>query len=214
MMVKEQESVISPEELPCNARATTIPLVDGTLQWYPTFLSAEVADTLLRTFESKVTWRQDFLQMGARHITIPRLQAWYGDQGYRYSGLWLEPAPFLGEHHVLLKILRESLGLRINSVLMNLYRDGNDSVGWHADDESVLGENPCIASLSLGGTRRFHLRHRQDSRQRLSLELSHGSLLVMSGPIQHCWRHQIPKTRRPVAPRINLTFRYLHPDRV
>lgn len=97
-------------------------------------------------------------------------------------------------------------GQRFNSVLLNLYRDGRDSVSWHADNEPGLGRNPVIASLSLGATRRFQLKHRR-SKERVRVDLTHGSCLVMAGATQHHWLHQIPKTARPVGPRINLTFR-------
>ncbi|WP_243647236.1 alpha-ketoglutarate-dependent dioxygenase AlkB family protein [Aestuariirhabdus litorea] len=195
----------------CNSQGYPLSVMDGELYWYPDFIDPVSASALYRQLEKEVIWRQDYLRMGARQVAIPRLQAWYGEQGYRYSGLYLEPQPWLAAHRQLLALLEEQLGLSFNSVLMNLYRDGNDSVGWHADDEPELGINPCIASLSLGATRRFHLRHREHTEQRLSLELGHGALLVMSGPMQHHWRHQIPKTRRPVGPRINLTFRSINP---
>ncbi|MBN8618629.1 MAG: alpha-ketoglutarate-dependent dioxygenase AlkB, partial [Anaerolineae bacterium] len=97
-----------------------------------------------------------------------------------------------------------------NSVLLNLYRDGNDSVGWHSDDEPELGTNPVIASLTLGAARAFQFRHRTNRDLRVNLELTHGSLLIMAGATQHHWHHQVPKTRKPLPPRINLTFRVIH----
>ncbi|MCL6417308.1 alpha-ketoglutarate-dependent dioxygenase AlkB [Aestuariirhabdus sp. Z084] len=206
-------SMDDPKGLQPNLHMTRIPLQNGELHWYPSFFEGDTADRLMQKFSNGTDWKHDELIMGGRRVPIPRLQAWYGEQGYRYSGLWLEPQPWLSVHLELLDVLQAVLKERFNSVLMNLYRDGNDSVGWHADDEPELGRNPCIASLSLGATRRFHLRHTKDSQQRLSLDLSHGSLLVMSGETQHHWRHQIAKTRRDVGPRINLTFRYVYPGK-
>ena len=99
-----------------------------------------------------------------------------------------------------------------NAVLLNLYRDGKDSNGWHADNEAELGQNPVIASISLGEERYFHLKHRTQKEQRLKIKLKHGSLLVMGGTMQHHWLHQIPKTTKIISPRINLTFRKIIPQ--
>jgi alkylated DNA repair dioxygenase AlkB len=139
---------------------------------------------------------------------VPRLSAWYGDAGavYTYSGLRLEPLPWTP---VLLEIKQATerlSGTRFNSVLLNLYRDGQDSMGWHSDDEPELGPEPVIASVSLGALRRFVFQHKK-RRWRIALDLEPGSVLLMAGATQHHWRHALPKTRRPVAPRINLTFR-------
>lgn len=141
-------------------------------------------------------------------MPAPRLEAWYGDAGasYSYSGLAHEPLPWTPELQRLRERVEVAAGTTFNSVLANLYRDGNDSNGWHADDESELGEQPVIASLSLGAARRFLLRHRA-SVERVEVVLEAGSLLLMRGKTQQCWKHSVPKQRTVHAPRINLTFR-------
>jgi len=141
-------------------------------------------------------------------VAIPRLTAWHGEKGYVYSGIRLEPAPWNEPLLELEAIAEELAWAPFNSVLLNLYRDGRDSVSWHADNEPGLGYNPVIASVSLGAQRRFQLRHRR-SGARVSLDLPHGSCLIMAGATQHHWLHQLPKTARPVGPRINLTFRHM-----
>ena len=146
--------------------------------------------------------------MFGRVVPAPRLEAWYGDEGasYTYSGLAHEPLPWTHELHELRSRVESETGASFNSVLANLYRDGNDSNGWHADDEDELGAEPIIASLSFGTPRRFLLRHRA-SRETVELALNPGSLLVMRGLTQQCWQHSIPKQRAVHQARINLTFR-------
>jgi len=142
---------------------------------------------------------------------VPRLLAWYGDPEarYRYSGLEHQPLPWTPLLAEIRTRVQEACGRPFNAVLLNYYRDGNDSMGWHSDDEPELGRDPLIASLNLGGTRRFDLRRKGTTRIGHSLELGDGSLLVMGGQTQHHWQHQVAKTRKPVAPRINLTFRLI-----
>jgi alkylated DNA repair dioxygenase AlkB len=164
------------------------------------------ADRLLAALRVGIDWRQEVATVMGRRVPLPRLTAWYGEAGYVYSGIRMTPAPWTAAL-VELKALAEALaGQRFNSVLLNLYRDGRDSVSWHADNEPGLGRNPVIASFSLGAIRRFQLKHRRLG-ARLALDLPHGSCLIMAGATQHCWLHQLPKTARPVGPRINLTFR-------
>jgi alkylated DNA repair dioxygenase AlkB len=164
------------------------------------------ADRLMAALRRDIAWRQDEATVMGRRIPIPRLQAWHGDGQYVYSGIRLEPSPWTPDLLILKGVAEDIAGESFNSVLINLYRDGRDSVAWHADDEPSLGRDPVIASLSLGAVRRFQLQHKTTG-LRIDLDLPHGSCLVMAGPTQHHWRHQIPKTRRPVDPRINLTFR-------
>jgi len=142
-------------------------------------------------------------------VAIPRLQAWLGDAGcrYRYSGLTLDPHPWTPILLTLKQRTEACLQRRFNAVLANLYRDGNDSVGWHADNEPELGPNPLIASLTLGAARRFCLRHRRHKARKLELILPSGALLVMGGTLQQHWLHALPKSRTAQAPRINLSFR-------
>ena len=184
---------------------------DGAVFLYPDAVAAAAADRLLEALRDGIAWRQEVATLMGRRVPIPRLTAWHGAAGYVYSGIRMTPAawtPPLLE----LKALAEGLaGQSFNSVLLNLYRDGRDSVSWHADNEPGLGRNPVIASLSLGAVRRFQLKHRRLP-ERLGLDLPHGSCLIMAGATQHHWLHQLPKTKAPVGPRINLTFRRMQQE--
>jgi alkylated DNA repair dioxygenase AlkB len=139
---------------------------------------------------------------------FPRLTAWYANLGltYSYSGVTHQAVPWTPELLAVKRRAELAAGTTWNSLLLNFYRDGYDSIGFHADDEPELGTNPVIGSISLGAERRFGMKH-PTSGEKLELELPHGSLLIMGGTSQHHWRHGVPKTRKPVAPRINLTFR-------
>lgn len=161
-----------------------------------------------------IPWRQEYLRLFGQLRAQPRLTAWYGDPGtaYTYSGLHLQPQPWLPSLQALRHRVVQAVGQPFNSVLLNYYRDGRDSMGWHSDDEAALGPAPVIASVSLGATRRFALRHRQQRQLRHRLDLPAGSLLIMPAGMQAAWQHALPKTRRPVAARLNLTFRYIYPS--
>lgn len=181
---------------------------DGDCILYDAVLDSDRRQRLLRQLLEQTPWEQQLIKIYGREVASPRLSAWHGDPGavYRYSGLRLEPrawTPPLLE----IKAMAEALaGARFNSVLLNLYRDGRDSMGWHSDAEPELGRNPIIASVSLGARRRFVLRHKRLP-VRIELDLEPGGVLIMRGPTQHHWRHQLPKTREPTGPRLNLTFR-------
>lgn len=179
---------------------------DGDARLYRDVLRTDEADRIFERLHMALNWQQETAHIMGRDIAVPRLTSWYGEVAYRYSGVYHPAAPFPKILLPLRKLAEEHAGQSFNTVLLNLYRDGRDSVSWHADDEDVLGDNPVIASLSFGGERRFHMRHNQ-SGERVSIDLPHNSLLVMGGTMQHHWQHQIPKTARPVEPRINLTFR-------
>jgi alkylated DNA repair dioxygenase AlkB len=168
-------------------------------------------DILLTDLDQAIRWRQDTLRMFGRTLPLPRLTAWYGDPAavYVYSGIRNEPSPWIDGLTRIKDRITELTGSRYNSVLANRYADGSQSMSWHADDEAALGPEPCIASVSLGATRRFLLKHKQQER-RLELELPHGSLLLMAGRLQEEWVHALPRTRKPVGLRINLTFRFVH----
>lgn len=183
-------------------------LRDGRLDLWPHCLGAAEADRLYWALRRSLAWQQERLVIYGREHPVPRLVAWYGDPGarYRYSGVEHRPLPWTAELREIRARIAELTGVAYNSVLANLYRNGRDGMGWHADDERELGRDPNIASLSLGATRRFRLRHRA-SGETHALDLTHGSLLVMSGALQHHWVHCVPKTQRPVGARINLTFR-------
>jgi alkylated DNA repair dioxygenase AlkB len=163
----------------------------------------------LRLFDQLMAltpWRQEIATLMGRRVPIPRLTAWHGAAGYVYSGIKMRPAPWNPPLLEIKRVAEACAGKVFNSVLLNLYRDGRDSVSWHADNEPGLGRDPVIASVSLGATRRFQMKHR-GREARVSLDLPSGSCLVMAGATQHHWLHQVPKTSLPVGPRINLTFR-------
>ena len=180
------------------------------------FLPPAEADALLAQLTAGAAWEQRTIRIFGEALPQPRLTAWYGDPAarYTYSGLTWEPRPWLPALLALHHHLEAATGTSFNSVLLNLYRTGHDSMGWHADDEPELGPAPVIASLSLGATRRFRLRPRPGlTHPPLGLDLPHGSLLLMRGSTQQHWQHALPKTARPVGPRLNLTFRWVTPAR-
>lgn len=187
----------------------TLDLPQAEVILYPAFFSAPEADRLLRELRDTTAWRQESITLYGKTIEVPRRTAWYGDEGtrYIYSGITNVPLPWTPALMEVKRAVEPPAGVAFNSVLLNRYRTGQDSVSWHADDEPVLGENPVIASVSLGAVRRFRLRHKRLRSLVIALDLPHGSCLVMAGATQHCWVHEVPKTARPVGPRINLTFR-------
>lgn len=187
-------------------------LPDAELEYFPNFLNKEKADLLLEKLLKEVPWQQQNIKLFGKEIPQPRLTAFYAEQGisYTYSGLQLKPNSFSTELWELKQKTQELSGFDFNTCLANLYRHGNDSMGWHADDEKVLGKNPVIASISLGGIRRFQFKHKTNKDLKENIELQHGSLLIMKGSMQHFWKHQLPKTKKEVAPRINLTFRKIN----
>lgn len=154
------------------------------------------------------SWRQQEIKIYGKKYLQPRLSAWYGNEAYSYSGIFLKPEPWTGVLLELKHRVESIIGHQFNSVLLNYYRDQNDSMGMHSDDESELGKAPVIASLSLGEERSFLLRHKyRKDINTIKLPLSSGSLLVMKGDTQSYWKHGIAKTRKPCGPRVNLTFR-------
>lgn len=189
-----------------------IDLPDGSLRYWPALIPAAAADQLLQTLLTQVAWEQSEITIAGQRRKIPRLNAWYGERGadYRYSGRLFRAMPWLPSLRQLQQQLEQVSGARFNSALVNLYRDGKDSVDWHSDDEPELGANPVIASISLGAVRRFQLKHKTRRDLALqTLQLEHGSLLLMAGAFQHHWRHRLPKMQGVSAPRINITFRWV-----
>ena len=186
-----------------------IPLPVGDLRYAPDFLAPAEADQFMRQLLDGIEWQQHHVVVFGRQHPAPRLSAWHGspEAHYAYSGLTLEPRPWTAPLLDLKTRLEAAADCPFNSVLLNQYRDGRDSMGWHSDDEPELGANPTIASLSLGETRRFLLRHKRREHPPVEIPLGHGALLIMRGPTQTHWQHQVPKTRRPCALRLNLTFR-------
>jgi len=189
--------------------AATLPLPGAQLRYRKDWLPAAEADALFAALMPAIPWERHRLRLFGREIDAPRLSCWIGDPGavYTYSRARFEPRPWPPPLATLRARLEIACSACFNSVLANLYRDGRDSMGWHSDDEPELGSEPLIASISLGGVRRFRLRARDGSGAGLSLDLAHGSLLLMAGATQRLYRHDLPKTRATIAPRINLTFR-------
>ena len=181
------------------------------MDYRPNFFSREESVELSQALKETITWNQETIQMYGKILNTPRLTAWYGDNSktYAFSGKKYDPYPWTPELLLIKQRVDAAAGITFNSVLLNLYRNGNDSVAWHADDEPELGVNPVIASVSFGQIRRFDLRHKQDHKLKYAVELENGSLLIMKGELQHLWEHQVPKSTKAIKERINLTFRVI-----
>ncbi|TBU91978.1 alpha-ketoglutarate-dependent dioxygenase AlkB family protein [Phytopseudomonas dryadis] len=186
-------------------------LPGAELSYQRHWLDAATADDWLRRLLDETPWQRPEVVLYGRRHPVPRLLAWYGDAGirYRYSGMTHQPLPWTPLLAEIRRRLVEAVGQPLNGALLNCYRNGQDSMGWHSDDEPELGADPLVVSLSLGATRRFDLRRKGQQRIEHSLPLEHGSLLVMAGQTQHHWQHQVAKTRSHCAPRLNLTFRLI-----
>jgi len=186
-------------------------LPDAEIIYFPSFLPQEEANLLFDELQKNVPWQHDEITVYGKKHPQPRLTSLFGNEGkpYSYSNIVMQP------HHWTLPLLKiktliEAVSeTNFTTVLLNYYRDGNDGNGWHADNEKELGTNPIIASLSLGADRNFQLKHNNDTSQKKNIVLENGSLLLMKGTTQHFWKHQIPKTKKTVGPRINLTFRVI-----
>ena len=190
-------------------------LPDAEVDYFPNMFEERHATHLFDSLLNKVQWVQNKIRFYGKQSLVPRLEAWYGDPGksYSYSGIRMDPKPWIEELLEIKKAIEPIAKTRFNSVLINYYRDGQDRVAWHSDDEKELGIEPIIGSVSLGAERKFKLRHKgfdKNGRQ-AEIMLAHGSLLSMKGPTQHFWKHEIPRTARPVGKRINLTFRVIDP---
>jgi alkylated DNA repair dioxygenase AlkB len=184
---------------------------DGETYYYQDFLDPSLAKELMKHFENTLDWRSDRIRIFGKWVMQPRLVAWYGDPDaeYTYSGLKHMPNPWTPELKKLKKQIETFSGDSFNSVLANLYRNGKDSNGWHSDNEKELGTHPVIASLSLGETRDFLLKHKKTD-EKIKIPLESGSLLLMKAGTQENWKHTLPKRTRALGPRINLTFRKVY----
>ncbi len=214
IMALERELLLGRNEL------QHIALSGGDVQLRTAVLAAADADTVFTQLMNELAWRQDQIMIHGRVLSIPRLQAWYGEPHciYTYSGTTLAPKPMPPLLQGLASLSARISGAAFNCVLCNLYRDGEDSMGWHADNEPELGPEPAIASWSFGAIRRFHMKPISRAGQssellpadhRIRLDLPHNSLLIMRGSTQQNWQHRISKSRRVDTARINLTFRYI-----
>lgn len=186
-----------------------IDISDGKLILYPSFFNQQESHQFFEDLCSQINWQHEAIKMFGKTLLQPRLTAYYGNKSYGYSGITMSAQSW---SFLLLKIKQKIETItnnKFNGVLLNLYRDGSDYMGWHSDDEKELVKGSIIASLSLGETRRFLLRRKDNHQSKIELNLSSGDVLIMGGDIQTFWQHQIPKTSREVKPRINLTFRLL-----
>lgn len=189
----------------------SLELPDAEIRYFPRFLNETTANNYFEKLRMNVPWQQDDITVFGKIYAQPRLTALYAnnEKAYSYSNITMHPHLFTDELKELLKKVENISSIRFTTCLLNLYRNGKDSNGWHADDEKELGLNPPIASISLGAARYFHLKHKSKKDLKQKILLEHGSLLLMTGPTQHFWKHQIPKTAKPIGERINLTFRVI-----
>lgn len=187
-----------------------IKIPDGEYIYIPNFYGKAKANSFLKAFIENIDWKQESMNMYGKQVLFPRLTAWYGDDDkpYSFSGITLQPKPWSTELLEIKKDIEPLSKVVFNSVLLNRYRNGNDSISWHTDAEKELGQNPIIASVNFGAERVFQLRH-MDNKQKIEILLEHGSLLIMQGALQHFWQHQVPKTKKITTERINLTFRVI-----
>lgn len=186
-----------------------LPLPGAVFEYYPSFFSKEEADILFEKLLNETPWQQDEITIFGKNILQPRLTCLFGNEGkpYSYSGITMQPNRWNSTIMYIKNLIEENCTENFTTVLANLYRNENDSNGWHADNERELGRNPTIASVSFGEERKFQLKHIADSKIKLSLNLNHGSLLLMKDCSQILYKHQIPKDSQPKKNRINLTFR-------
>ena len=184
---------------------------DAEVLFYPNLFSTSESMDLFHDLTQSTAWEQREIHVPGKTVPLPRLTAWYGDSGktYRYSGMTHDPHPWTPSLTTIKERVEAVANMQFNSALLNLYRNEQDSVSWHSDDEPELGPNPVIASVSFGAPRLFQFKHKHDSKLRRDTELTSGSLLLMRGTTQKFWKHQIPKAKEPCGARINLTFRVI-----
>ena len=192
-----------------SAEPLLLDLPDAEIIYYPQFFDKEQSDSIFTELLQQIDWQQDSITVYGKTHPQPRLTALYGNEGktYSYSNIKMFPQPWNSLLQKIKYFIEATTECQFTTVLLNQYRDGKDSNGWHADDEKELGLNPIIASVSFGAERVFQLKHNTIPDLKKNIVLEHGSLLVMKGSTQHFWKHQIPKTTQAVGTRINLTFR-------
>lgn len=190
----------------------TFDLIDAQVSYVPSFIGFEEANELFNKLIDDINWQQDDIVVFGKKFQQPRLTALYGNDGksYSYSSLTMFPNKWNSLLIYIKEKVEEFMNVKFTTVLLNYYRDGNDSNGWHADNEKELGKNPIIASISFGAKRVFQMKHNTNKDQKFKIELENGSLLIMKGTTQHFWKHQIPISTKKVGPRINLTFRIIN----
>ena len=185
-----------------------ISIPDSDILHFHGLFGSSDADDLFARLKTEIQWQQEKIKLYGQVHDLPRLTAWYGDpdKAYTYSGIAVDSRPWIQPLLEIKEKIEEVSGVTFNSVLLNRYRNGADSVSWHADDERELGKNPVIGSVSFGEVRPFQLKHKTKD-DKTKILLGHGSYLLMQGPTQHYWLHQIPKSKKMLSERINLTFR-------
>ncbi|AZR32417.1 alpha-ketoglutarate-dependent dioxygenase AlkB family protein [Xanthomonas vasicola] len=188
-----------------------VTLPEAEIHWWRGWLPPVQADALMQALLAQAQWEVHRIRLFGRMVDSPRLSSWIGEPeaSYRYSGIRFSPQPWLAVLQPVRTRLEDETSYQFNSVLVNRYRSGSDAMGWHSDDEPELGAQPLIASLSLGATRRFAFKHRDDAAVKQALELGRGDLLLMGGDTQRHYKHALPRTAKPVGERINLTFRQI-----
>jgi alkylated DNA repair dioxygenase AlkB len=193
------------------ARLTNLLPKDGIVEVYPDFFTPEESNLLFVHLLNEIEWQQDSMKFYGKRVNLPRLTAWYGAsmKEYSYSGIDMKVKAWTNNLLFIKERVEKHSGFQFTSVLLNYYRNGNDSVSWHRDNEKVLRINPVIASVSFGATRTFKFRHVDDHSLIRTVELTNGMYVLMKGETQHKWEHTIPKTSKVVGPRISLTFRIL-----
>jgi len=187
-------------------------LPDADITLFENFFTNQESKKLHQNLIENIQWRQDKIKIFGKLIDQPRLTAFYGDttKDYSYSGIVMKPNDWNDDLLFIKNRVEEMAKIKFTSVLLNYYRDGKDSMGWHSDDEKELGQNPVIGSVSFGESRVFQLRHKlRKDLKKVDIKLTDGSFLLMKGTTQHFWQHQIPKTTRSLESRINLTFRVI-----
>ena len=201
-----QQSLFDSQPSQCHY----LDLADGDVTYYPNWIAPDIASQYQKTLVDELPWRQDTIKMFGKLVKIPRLQSWHGESHclYQYSDLTLHPLPWTPTLARLKHCCERQTGAVFNSALANWYRDGQDSMGMHADDEPELGPEPVIASVTLGQVRPFVLKHRS-TKEKHTIMLEHGSLLVMAGKTQGYYHHGINKTSKALDDRINITFRQI-----
>ena len=189
-----------------------ITIVKNELTLYREILPQKHLESLFDGLKEKTPWKQEYIKIAQKMVTQPRLTAWHGDLNtkYMYSNLTLYPKAWNQDLLLIKEKIEDLSNSHFNSVLLNYYRDGNDSVAWHSDDERQLGEQPKIASFSLGETRKFMIKKKKKPGSHLEIFLRAGDLLFMYGGFQKNWVHALPKSKLIKTPRINLTFRNIY----
>ena len=195
-----------------DAKTIHYDLRDAEMILYEGFFTNKESKMLYQNLINKIHWRQDKIKIFGKLVDQPRLTAFYGDtnKDYSYSGIVMKPIGWNEDLLFIKNRVEEIVKINFTNVLLNYYRDGKDSMGWHSDDEKELGQNPVIGSVSFGESRVFQMRHKfRKEIKKVDIPLTNGSYFLMKGATQHFWQHQIPKTTRNLESRINLTFRVI-----